>query len=256
MIRWLAVALVAALPATAETPLPPAGAQVVWLGEVHDNPAHHVLQAAIVANVAPSALVFEMLEPRHVAEPVDRSDVAAMDAAFEWSARGWPDVAMYAPILQATDAPLYGAALPPDAVRRSVGDGALAVFGPQGARFGLDAALPDAERAAREAEQAAAHCDALPEEMLPGFVEAQRLRDAALARAALRALEETGGPVVVIAGTGHVRTDWGAPALLARAAPEVAQWSLGQVEGGMDGPFDAVAVAEAPDRGDPCAAFR
>ena len=39
----------------------------------------------------------------------------------------------------------------------------------------------DSEQAAREAEQMAAHCDALPEDILPGFVEAQRLRDAALA---------------------------------------------------------------------------
>lgn len=254
MIRWLWAALVAA-PALAQ-PLPPPEAEVAWLGEVHDNPAHHATQAAIVAALSPSALVLEMLEPRHAAAAVDREDVAAMDAAFEWSARGWPDLAMYAPILQATDAPLYGAALPPDDVRAAVGAGALAVYGERGRRFGLDAALPPAERAAREAGQAAAHCGALPEAMLPGFVEAQRLRDAALADAALRALRETGGPVAVIAGTGHVRTDWGAPALLALAAPEVRQWALGQGEGPLDGPFDAVAVAEAPERGDPCAAFR
>nr|WP_238941400.1 ChaN family lipoprotein [Jannaschia sp. Os4] len=252
----IAAALVAAGPATADTaPLPPAGAQVVWLGEVHDNPDHHRVQAGIVAALDPSALVLEMLEPRHAAAPVDRGDVAAMDAAFEWSARGWPDLAMYAPIL-AQGAPLYGAALPPDEVRRAVSDGALAVFGTGGARFGLDRPLPPEQQAEREAGQAAAHCEALPEEMLPGFVEAQRLRDAALADAALRALAETGGPVAVIAGTGHVRADWGAPSMVALAAPEVAQWTLGQGEGELDGPFDAVAVADAPERGDPCAAFR
>ncbi len=62
-------------------------------------------------------------------------------------------------------------------------EGAAAVFGAAAARFGLDAPLPEDEQAAREAEQAEAHCGALPAEMLPGMVEAQRLRDAALARA-------------------------------------------------------------------------
>lgn len=105
---------------------------------------------------------------------------------------------------------------------------------------------------------AASHCGALPQAALPGMVEAQRLRDAALAAAALKAREETGGPVLVIAGTGHVRTDWAAPALLAMAAPDLRLHALGQGEGdpGPDAPFDAVRTAPPVDRPDPCAAFR
>jgi hypothetical protein len=89
------------------------------------------------------------------------------------------------------------------------------VFPGDAARFGLTEALDPDEQAAREAEQQEAHCNALPEEILPGFVEAQRLRDAALAEAALAALADTGGPVVVVTGNGHARADWGVPALLA-----------------------------------------
>ena len=263
--RGLAAALALSLGAAAAAgedaavPVPPE-AQVVWLGEVHDNPAHHAVQAATVAALAPAALVFEMLTPdQTAAAPADRADAAALGAAFRWEASGWPPFALYAPVFAAApEAALYGAARPPDAARRAVGEGALAVFGADGARFGLDAALPDAERALRERGQAEAHCGALPEAMLGGMVEAQRLRDADLAAAALAALEATGGPVAVVAGTGHVRTDWGAPALLARAAPEVRQFALGQVEAAVEGgaPFDAVRVAEPPERGDPCAAFR
>ena len=108
----------------------------------------------------------------------------------------------------------------------------------------------------------AAHCDALPEDILPDFVEAQRLRDARLAAAALAAFEAHGGTVVVIAGNGHVRADWGAPALLATAAPEISMQTIGQVElaEGDEMPTDlpyGFAVAAVPtDRGDPCAAFR
>ena len=253
------LAVSAALPGAAEDlPAPPPEARIVWLGELHDNPAHHRVQAGIVARLAPTALVFEMLEPRHAEAPADRADAGALAAAWEWADRGWPDFAMYHPIVAAApEAAIRGAARPPGAVRRAVGEGALMVFGADGARFGLDVPLAPEEQAAREALQDAAHCGALPEGLLPGMVEAQRLRDADLAAAALAALNETGGPVAVIAGTGHVRADWGAPAMVARAAPDVAQWTLAQTVGAAEVPADLVLTAEpAPDAGDPCAGFR
>ena len=46
-------------------------ADVVLLGEVHDNPAHHAFQAEAVAYLAPRALVFEMLTPAQAALVVD-----------------------------------------------------------------------------------------------------------------------------------------------------------------------------------------
>lgn len=106
--------------------------------------------------------------------------------------------------------------------------------------------------------QAEAHCDALPETMLPGMVLAQRVRDAALARAALRALDDTGGPVLVFTGNGHARTDWAMPAKLARAAPDVSVLSVGQLEAAPDDspPYDLWVVTPEAERPDPCDAFR
>ena len=240
-------------------------ADVVVLGEVHDNPAHHRWQAEVVAELQPAALVFEMLLPEQAAAvtPELRDDPVALEAALGWEARGWPDFAMYHPIFTAApEAAVFGADLLREEVRRAITDGAAevfdAVFGPGAAVFGLDAALPEEEQAAREALQAAAHCDALPEAMLPGMVAAQRLRDAAIARAAIAAHTATGGPVAVITGTGHARTDWGVPALIARAAPELTVHSTGQFEAdpGDGAPFDAVRVTDPHPRPDPCAAFR
>jgi uncharacterized iron-regulated protein len=104
----------------------------------------------------------------------------------------------------------------------------------------------------------AAHCDALPEDMLPGMVAVQRLRDAVLARAVIRALEETGGPVAVITGNGHARRDWGVPAVLSEVAPDLDVWVLGQTEEDrpLEGGFDTVKSAPAAERPDPCAAFQ
>lgn len=237
-----------------------APADIILLGEIHDNPLHHMGQAALVARWAPAAIVFEMLTPAQAdaAKGIDRTDVAAMEAALGWAGTGWPDYALYHPIFAASgQAALFGAALDRADVRRAMTDGAAAVFGAEASRFGLAAALPAAEQAAREADQLASHCNAIPPEMLPGMVEAQRLRDAAFARTALMALDQTGGPVIVITGSGHVDLARGIPAALAQAAPQTTVFSLGQTESnpGPDAPFDAWIITAPTPRDDPCAGF-
>lgn len=90
------------------------------------------------------------------------------------------------------------------------------------------------------------------------MVAAQRLRDAAFARTALQALKETGGPVVVITGSGHADKFRGMPVALSAAAPNVSVLSVGQVEGDGNvppGTFDLWLRTQATERGDPCAAF-
>jgi uncharacterized iron-regulated protein len=234
-------------------------ADVVILGEVHDNPAHHSNQALAVAAIAPRALVFEMLTPAQAARtPEDRDDRAAVEKALGWAESGWPEFGMYHPIfLAAPGAKVFGGDLPPGEVSQSVTDGAAAVFGAQAARYGLTASLAPEDQAAREAEMQEAHCGALPDEVLPGMVQAQRLRDAALARAVVQAFQETGGPVVVITGNGHARRDQGVPAVLAQAMPELSVLSVGQLEGsaGTDPPFDRWIVTPILPRDDPCDAF-
>lgn len=239
-----------------------AGADVVLLGEIHDNPAHHAFQAEVIDALSPTALVFEMItaEAADLITPDLASDGAALAEALDWANSGWPDFAMYAPLFAfGQDVPIRGALVPREAAQAAFADGASAVFGGEAERFGLTRALPEDQQAQREAEQMASHCDALPEEILPGFVEAQRLRDASLAQAALAAFEAEGGPVVVITGNGHARRDWGVPALLAEAAPDLRVVSLGQFEASPEAevPFDFWSVsAPVTDRPDPCAAFR
>ncbi|MEO1536573.1 MAG: ChaN family lipoprotein [Pseudomonadota bacterium] len=245
-------------------------AEVIVLGEIHDNPAHHALQARMVRTLQPGALVFEMLEPRHAAaaQDVPRDDNEALEAAFQWEERGWPDFDMYYPIFAASPrAEIFGAALPPQDVRRAVSEGAANVFGGASPIFGLDEPLPEEQQAARVALQAAAHCNAMPEDMLPGMVEAQRLRDAALALATVEAVEEMRKRrfprrVVVITGNGHARADWGMPEMLSRAYPEsgedrlrLATFAQFEVEAPEEPPYRHWVVTAAAERGDPCAAF-
>ncbi len=241
--------------------LPVAAQDVYVLGEVHDNPAHHAIQAERVAEIQPTAIVFEMLTAAQAEKVVPdlRAHRAALAAALEWAESGWPDFALYYPIFAAApEAAIYGAQVPRDEARAVFEDGLAASFGEDAARYGLDRPLPEKEQAAREALQMAAHCDALPVDALPGMVEIQRLRDAALARAVLAALDETGGPVAVITGNGHARRDWGMPAVLSVARDGLEIVVLGQTEDSapLEGGFDEVISADAVDRADPCTAFK
>jgi len=234
---------------------------ILILGEVHDNPAHHEVQARKASELAPAALVFEMLTPSQADADVleDVGDAAALEAALGWANSGWPDFAMYYPIFRAApDARVYGAGVPRDAAMQAMEQGVAAAFGAEAGTYGLDQPLPREERAQREQMQFEAHCEALPREMMPTMVDIQRLRDATLARAAARAHRETGGPVAVITGNGHARRDWGMPVYLSRVAPGLALRVIGQTEedrplaGGVDAVLSAPAVAR-PDPGD---AFR
>ena len=235
-------------------------ADVVLLGEVHDNAAIHLRQAELLASIKPRALVFEMLTPEQAskATPDLRGDAAALETALDWAESGWPEFAMYYPIFEAAGtAQFFGAAVPRDEARAAMQQGVPESFGDQAVRFGLTHPLPEAEQAAREQFQHMAHCEALPPEMLPTMVELQRLRDATLARAVLEALDITGGPVAVITGNGHARKDWGMPAYLEMAQPGLALFSVGLTEEGdeSEGRFDREERFPAAVREDPCAAF-
>lgn len=235
-------------------------ADVVILGEVHDNPGHHANQVAIVAALQPAAIVFEMIPQEaegRVNELRDQgADADAIAEALDWDESGWPDFAYYSAILDAApEARIFGAEQPRAEVRRAMVEGAAGVFGPDASTYGLDQPLPAKEQDRRVAQQAAAHCDKLPQEMLPGMVEAQRLRDAEIADAALWARTRTGdGQVVVISGTGHASRSRGVPALIDVAAPHIDVFALGQAEEEPDDArdFDAVLVSPAVPRDDPC----
>ena len=238
-----------------------AAADVVILGEVHDNPAHHEAQAGLVASLQPAALVFEMLtgSQARTVTPQLRDDEGALAETLGWAENGWPDFVMYYPIFTAApQAKIYGAAVPRAAARGAMESGLAQAFGEEAERFGLTQALDEAEQTQRERLQFEAHCEALPPELLPAMVDIQRLRDARLAEAVENALSETGGPVVVITGNGHARADWGVPRYLRRVVPDATLFTLGQSEGGLvlPGAFDAVIDAPIVDRPDPCDAFR
>lgn len=233
---------------------------IVFIGEFHDNPQHKHSSAELIDNLQPSAIVWEMLskeEAARVTHAFQASGYLEALSDLDLDTFDWPDLKSYYPIFDAGYfVPHYGAHV----VRSEMGtvrtQGSAAYFGPDADRFGLTEPLAETEQRIRETKQQANHCNALPEDLLPFMVSVQRLRDAELARTALQALDETGGPIVVVTGNGHARTDWGAPVYVRAARPDVTTASLGHSEAGrVAGTFDVVFDSAPIDRPDPCAAF-
>ena len=234
---------------------------IFLLGEIHDNPTHHNIQAQWIDRIAPSVVVFEMLTPQQAQSVMDLPNrtVENIRRVTQWDQSGWPNFDIYAPIFHALgNRPIIGAGVPRDDMRTVMAQGVVASFGAEyAARFSLDRPLGAEQQAQREQAQLMAHCNALPEEMLIIMVDLQRYRDAVLARATVAALDQFGAPVAVITGNGHARKDWGIPVYIAAARPDLDVFTIGLYEADAEefGEFDQTITTNSVPRPDPCAAF-
>jgi uncharacterized iron-regulated protein len=238
-----------------------AAADHVLLGEKHDNPLHHSLQAEIVAALVARgrkpALVLEMLDTDH-APALERHlasrprEAEGFAAAVGWR---WPDWPLYQPIVAtalAADLPMRAGNLGRADTREVMRQGYQAV---PLLRPLLDRPFPPQAEDALLAQLEASHCGQVPRERLRPMLQVQRTRDAALA-AAMNSAPQS----VLIAGAEHGRTDRGVPWVLAALAPDKRVVSLAFVEL-RDGkpsaelPFDLVWFTPEFQRPDPCANF-
>jgi uncharacterized iron-regulated protein len=244
-------------------------AQVIYLGEEHDNPSHHLHQRqvleAMLADGARPALAFEMLEASEQAV-VSQSLAAGLgpgelEARLRWKARGWPDFEMYWPLFELAERYRLDAfALDLDsATARRIGREGLAAAGAPDVASLL---RPDAGREAAIARTIRdAHCNLLPESQLPSMVEAWHARNVAMARRISQALERH-RQVVVIVGNGHQQPG-GLPSQLEALRPGVRQFVLEMTQesargsaGGISARADIVWLTPRVERPDPCAPLR
>lgn len=255
-------------------------ARFVLLGEQHDNPDHHRLQARVIRALTQAgrrpALAFEMLSSDD-AEIVARYrseggvDAAELGPELEWDARGWPDWSMYAPIAQAAldaDLPIRGADFTRERKRTLRREGQEALDPSEVARLALEPPLDAELDAALRDRIRLAHCGTALESSLDAMVLVQRARDGRMADALLSAPGSDGA--VLIAGAGHARSDWAVPLYLRRRAPQAPLISIAWIEvdderldpvdyeDRVDGarfPFDALWFTPRSDEEDPCEKF-
>ncbi len=256
-------------------------ADFVLLGERHDNPDHHLLQAEVLRSLIAigrrPAVGFEMLGlddasaiANHLAAAPN--DAAGLGRAVNWNQRGWPDWTIYQPIAEAAlqaELRIVATNLPLTVARKMSRDGPAAL-GPQVIReLDLDRPLPESVFASMAADIRDAHCGYAPEENLRAMVDVQRARDAQMAQSLIAAGDP--GGAILVAGAGHVRTDYGIPVYIRAKAPDKRVISIAFLEVDRhktepqsyalpypDGrlPFDYVWFAPRMDDEDPCEKFK
>ncbi len=256
-------------------------AHFILIGEKHDNPDHHALQARIIRDLVRRgrrpAIVMEMiptdLQPEldnYLASEVPNS--ATLGAILKWEERGWPRWSYYEPIAEAALAanlPIYGGDLPNTLLRQLVDDGKDVLSKKQVKRLALDLERGPQADAALEELLYQSHCQLVPRDAMSSMADVQRARDGSLARTLVKQSDGKGG--VLIAGNGHVRNDWGVPFVLREDKPGKSALAIGilEVEDGAETlnayaapyqaaliPFDYVVFTPAGEDIDYCARFK
>ena len=258
-----------------------ARADFVLLGERHDNPDHHMLQAEVLRSLIAiggrPAVGFEMLgldDAGAIANYLAAApnDAAGLGRAVNWNQRGWPDWAMYQPIADAAlraKLRIVPTNLPLATATKMTRDGLAALEPGMVRELGLDRPPPEAVFASMAADIRDAHCGYAPEEIVKSMVDVQRARDAQMAESLIAAGDPDGA--ILVAGAGHVRNDYGIPVYLRTKAPAKQVVSIVFVEVDQqktepqsyalpypDGrfPFDYVWFTPRVDDEDPCEKFK
>jgi len=207
MLHRFAIPALLALVACASPSPPLPEAEVLILGEQHDQPDHQAQAAGIVGGLAArgelAALVIEMAEQGRGTAGLPRdADAAAVRVALAWSGWEWP---VYEGVVMAAvraGVPVLGGNLPRARLREAMNDAGREAL--------LDAAVRDKLTVAvREG-----HCDLLPASQEPGMVRVQIARDQTMAETVAVAMRP-GRRVVLLTGAQHASRDRGVPLHLA-----------------------------------------
>lgn len=259
---------------------------VLILGETHDNATHHLLQAAAIHEFALSgpsnetAIVFEQLRDDQQSgidkfmgkqRSAEKVTVADLKQAVDWQKSNWPD--LYDPVFEtviAAKRPFYAGDVSRAEIVKAAKEGAAALPADTSKRLALDVPLGAKFDAASIKQIEDSHCGALPKEAFNGMAFAQRYRDAHLADAVLKAVQQNGS-AILIAGTGHARTDRAVPWYIRKRAPEkkVVSVMFVEVENDNDDPetyvprdpdgltaADFLVFTQPAERADPCEKMR
>jgi len=249
------------------------------LGEAHDNPDHHAFQRDCLVALGEGglrpAVAFEQFDrefdpalQRALAAGGVTAEVVAEATGFDRKNWRWE---LYKPLVEAAlryHMPIRAANLSRAAAGRVVNSGLDALGEGRASALRIESVWSEERERVLRAIIVDAHCNMLPDAIVPGMVLAQRARDATLAEALLDP-----GPdgAVLIAGDGHVRRDFAVPAYLRAVRPGDSIVSVGllEVEAGKTDPeayltdsaggetqYDFVQFTPRWDRPDPCEKFK
>lgn len=236
-------------------------ADVVLLGELHDNPFHHQARAGFIPRFANdnTTIVAEHLPAGHSVTSTGETGSDLAMAGFNRDGWGWP---LHQPLFESvlgSGYALIGGNLPAGFSKELVAQGQAAMALSM-ARSYEQSALSDTARAQLEQDLFDGHCGKLPEKYLAPMKLVQRATDISMATALL-----AHRPAVLVAGNGHVRRDYGVPQVLSSLEPSLKISSIGFYENGTDraelikslaGRYDFIWLTDKAQRSDPCEDFK
>jgi uncharacterized iron-regulated protein len=239
-------------------------ADVILLGEQHDNPYHHAIQKQVLELLGVQSklgsVVFEQVnwEQQPVLTALNNCSLGQLATDLEWSASGWPDYKFYEPLFMSATryrAQLIAGNIAPQNSKAIYQKGYSALFSAdEQKKLGLDTELDPDAQSALEQEIFQGHCGMLPQDRVKTI---QRTRDAAMALAWFR--QHKHGKTVFIVGAGHARKDFGIPWYLERLKPGLRIYSIGMNETGAEGKaavYDQIITTAPAEREDPCVGLK
>lgn len=232
---------------------------VILLGETHDNARHHQLQALFIQhlhnNQRSPTVAFEMLNRSQqdiinqfqTAHGNVRDKTDSFAEVVQWQKTGWPDWPYYRPVFYAAienNLPVIAANQDRKTIRKVIKQGSE-ILDQNYQDLLKKYQYNDTLKQKLEQEVLSAHCDMLPEKMLSPMLMGQQVRDLSMALAMQSTLtgKEATESAVLIAGSGHTRTDYGVPYYLQQEAPELNTISIAFIEV-RDGKFQPEQYAQ------------
>ena len=250
-------------------------ADVLLLGEVHDNPAHHVLQQKLL-----KARIASGSRPALMMEQLNAENQPALDLALSGSDRGevqkrvnalvrFSNAQDYRALLDiAVDnrLPVIAANISNQQLQPVIWGGYAALDAGELKRLAVEQVWNERRQAYLATHMGGAHCGQLRDELRAGLSRSQRLKDAMMVDSAVASISRG---VVGIVGSSHARRDIGLPLYFAARDPDARILSVAFVEtspGNTDpaayadsatgeAPFDVLWFTPGVERADPCAGF-
>lgn len=206
-------------------------ADFILLGETHDNPDHHILQAEVIEWLSEKKRVLsvgfeqlntkeeELLRKYRKAHPGKWNGLPTL---LEWNKKGWPDWWMYKPVFLAAlrnIQQIIGLNFTKEQLHEVRRGSLKPISAPERKKLKLNKGLaPDLEQELR-AELKAAHSFPISETSMQQMINVQTALDAFMAVRMFQSMNNTVDQAVFIVGSGHARKDRGVPYYLNLLSP-------------------------------------
>jgi uncharacterized iron-regulated protein len=247
------------------------------LGETHDNRLHHQYQAWVIdglhAQGKSAAVAFEMITQGQIAPLAGRQPDSseALIAELNKLKTTWRYEQFYRPVFDSVlkaGYSVHAASLDRDAIMAIARGGAAHIPAEYKPLLEQNAFSTEQEASLRE-EIKESHCGMLGDKMADAMVRTQRVKDAVMTDSLIK--HSAVDVRVLVAGSGHGRSDRGVPLYLRSQAADARIVSIAWMEvapdlpvvadyaerwGGAQLPFDYVWFTARVDRPDPCESFR